>query len=91
MAEHYDIEPERLRPKTVAGVEKPIGMWDYEGTYSRFKTLGAKRYLVEKDGKLEITVAGLSKDNGLDYMLSVAGGDHDKVFDMFNDELYIPA
>lgn len=91
MAEHYDIEPERLKPKTVAGVEKPIGMWDYEGTYSRFKTLGAKRYLVEKDGKLEITVAGLSKDNGLDYMLSVAGGDHDKVFDMFNDELYIPA
>ena len=49
---------EDLQPKTNNGIKKLIGVWDFDGSYSRFKTLGAKRYLVEyKDTKeLEITV-----------------------------------
>lgn len=47
-------------------VFKNLGKFDYEGTYKRFKTLGAKRYIVEepnKEGVLEVkcTVAGLPK------------------------------
>lgn len=91
MMKQYRLDPELLRPKTKEGVEKIIGVWDYEGLYSRFKTLGAKRYLVEEDDQLELTVAGLSKRNGLEYMLEVSEGDHTKVFDLFNDDLYIPA
>ena len=34
----------------------------FEGKYTRFKTLGAKRYLYEEDGELYLTVAGLSKE-----------------------------
>src|SRR5690606_15344149 len=44
-----------------------------------------------KNGELELTVAGLSKKDGLEYMKEVCNNDHEKVFDMFNDELYIPA
>lgn len=91
MCEHHSIDFERLKPKTNKGEEKLIGIWDFEGTYTRFKTLGAKRYLVEHNGKLELTVAGLSKKNGIQYMIEKCGGDYTKVFDMFNDELYIPS
>lgn len=91
MCDHYNIDKDKLKPKTIKGVEKMIGIWDYEGTYSRFKTLGAKRYLVEEDGELHLTVAGLSKKNGINYMIEKCEGDNTKVFDMFNDELYIPA
>lgn len=51
------IDPERGRPKG-----KQLGIWDYEGTYKRFKTLGAKRYMVEHEGgEIEATVAGCNK------------------------------
>ena len=91
MCEHYNIDPARLKPKTIKGKEKMIGVWDYEGTYSKFKTLGAKRYLTEEDGKLQITIAGLSKQDGVGYMLDHCDHDHDKVFEMFNFGMVIPA
>ena len=92
MCKFRQIEFERLKPKTIKGVEKMIGVWDFEGIYTHFKTLGAKRYLVrsKKDGKLHLTVAGLSKQNGVEYMLRICNNDYEKVFANFNDDLYIP-
>jgi len=89
MCKQTKINPDLLAPKTIKGVSKPLGVWDFEGIYTRFKTLGAKRYLVEQDGKLHLTVAGLSKQNGLQYMLEQCNNDNSKVFKMFNDELFI--
>lgn len=91
MCEYYKLDVNDLKPKNIQGIEKPIGVWDFEGTAEKFKTLGAKRYLTLKDNKLELTVAGLSKKNGLEYMIEQCGGNYHKVFDYFNDELYIPA
>ena len=88
--DYYNLNPELLSPKTVKGVEKPLGVWDFEGLYTRFKTLGAKRYLVEEDGKLYLTVAGLSKMNGINYMVDQCNNDFTKVFEMFTDDLKIP-
>lgn len=45
---------------------KEIGQWDYEGTYTRFKMLGAKRYVYEIDNKTHVTCAGLPKKVKLD-------------------------
>lgn len=73
--EHYKIDPKRSRPKTIDGKEKPLGVWDFEGTYDRFKTLGAKRYMVEKDGKIEITVAGLNKKKSIKYLNGIMSND----------------
>lgn len=38
-----------VSPKNRKGKSITLGLWDDEGTYSRFKTLGAKRYMVEKE------------------------------------------
>lgn len=90
MCEHYKLDKKLLSPKTIKGETKLIGIWDYEGTYERFKTLGAKRYLVQEGDRLHLTVAGLSKQNGIQYMIEKCDGDFEKVFKMFNDQLYIP-
>lgn len=92
MCDFYRIDKNKLQPETIKGVKKMIGVWDYEGTYTHFKTLGAKRYLVEESGNsLHLTVAGLAKKNGIEYMIEKCDNDNMKVFEMFNDDLYIPA
>ena len=89
MCEVHSIDPELTRPKNKFGKAKPLGVWSYEGEYSRFKTLGAKRYLTEKDGKLQLTVSGLAKQTAVDYLLETYGS-NDAVFAAFDDQLYIP-
>lgn len=91
MCDYYKLDKSRLTPKTIKGVPKPLGVWEFEGNYDRFKTLGAKRYLVQEGDKFTLTVAGLSKSNGVEYMKEVTNNDSDKIFEMFNDNLYIPA
>ncbi len=88
---HHKLDVKLLNPKTKEGKCKMLGVWDYEGTYNRFKTLGAKRYLYQDGDKMQITVAGLSKQNGLSFMREKSNNDPVKVFEMFNDQLYIPA
>lgn len=42
-----------------------LGVCDYEGTYEKFVSLGAKKYAyVDKSGRLHITIAGVSKSIG---------------------------
>ena len=41
-----------------------IGYFDYEETYNHFCTLGCKKYIIEKNGKIKITIAGVSKATG---------------------------
>lgn len=91
MCEEMNLDKEMLCPQTIKGEKAPLGVWDYEGNYTRFKTLGAKRYLVEHNGKLKLTVAGLSKQNGLNYMKEIADGETQHIFNLFNDGLFIPA
>lgn len=87
MCEFRHIDINRCKPKTIKGVEKLIGVWDYEGCYDSFKTLGAKRYLYSQNGAIHLTVAGLSKQNGAEYLQE----QFENPFEAFNDDLYIPA
>ena len=90
--DHYGIDKSELAPLDVDGIAHPLGLWDFEGVYKTFKTLGAKRYIVETSkGKLEITIAGLPKDKGRDYLLKVSNNDMDKVFQNFTDKMKVPA
>lgn len=69
--DYYKLDRSLARPKNIKGIEKPIGIWDIEtagNPYTRFKTLGAKRYIYEQSGELHITIAGISKKLGRDYI-----------------------
>lgn len=90
-ARRNQLDINLLSPKTQEGKEKFLGFWDYEGTSDKFKTLGAKQYLTQHNDKLGLTVAGLSKQKGLCYLLEEANGDVEKVFGGFNEEMHIPA
>ncbi len=91
MMDYYKLDKKLLSPKTVKGVSKPLGVWEHEGHYQNFKTLGAKRYLIEENGEFHLTVAGLSKKNGMEYIKEINGNDSKKIFESFNDNLYVPA
>ena len=59
---YLNIPVSKLQPKDVKGRPHMLGVFDYEGTFDFFKTLGAKRYMTYSDGKLCITVAGINKE-----------------------------
>jgi hypothetical protein len=87
---HYDFPINRTKPKTIEGKEKPIGVWDYEGHYINFKTLGAKRYIwLDSKKRMQMTVAGLSKKIGLKYLQFIDDSEG-TIFDRFNNNMYIP-
>ena len=87
--EYHGIPFEYVAPKTKEGVVKMLGVWDYEGKYDLFKTLGAKRYATYKDGKFSITVSGVNKKVAAPWLRSQKE-DIREVFDLFEEGLYIP-
>lgn len=85
--EHHKLPLDYVAPLDKKGCVRDLGVWDFEGTYSKFKTMGAKRYLVEKDGKHNLTVSGVNKKFAVPYMEQMSGD----IFDNFNENLVIPA
>lgn len=71
------IDLSMYSPKTKEGKTKTIGVWDDDGEYRYFKTLGAKRYIYlgwdnkHHKWKWNLTVAGLHKQYGMDYIRSL--------------------
>ena len=93
---YHGIDFEMTRPKTKEGKEKPLGVWDFDGHYRMFKTLGAKRYMTEKLSKrgeyeVSITVAGLNKKTAVPYIINEARKRGVSPFDIFTNNLNIPA
>lgn len=86
MLTRYKIPIDYASPKTIKGIEKRVGVWEYEGTYKRFKTLGAKRYMTENEEGINITVSGLNKSVCVPYILNHS----DNPFEYFTDGMYIP-
>lgn len=81
---------ELASPCNKKGEKKPLGIWDCEGTYRRFKTLGAKRYIYEDaGGDMHLTISGVDKAKGMEYLLRKYGN-ADTVFKEFSDGLVFP-
>lgn len=90
MCKFYNIDFEMCKPKTKDGIEKMLGVWDYDGFYKSFKSLGAKRYLTEnKNGELSMTVAGVNKKYAVPFLIDTFKT-NESIFDNFNDSLVIP-
>ena len=52
-------------PKNSKGIPQPLGAWDNDGLYTRFKTLGAKRYIYEGEEGSGVTIAGIPKKTAI--------------------------
>lgn len=88
--EYHKIPIEMTRPKNKYGVEKELGIWEWETKdfkYTKFKSLGAKRYMLEQNNKIKLTVSGLNKNIATPYLQKTYG---EKIFDKFSENLYIP-
>ena len=98
--EHHGFDIELTHPKTIDGTIKVIGYWDYETTYKRFVTLGAKRYFIEsykpinygtKENPIwynySLTVSGINKMNAIPYLCDKYG---ELVMNEFKDGLIVP-
>ena len=81
---YHKIPLDYISPKTIKGESKTLGIWDFDGFYTMFKTLGAKRYIFQKDDKISITVCGLSKKSGKEFIEN-----QEKPFLFFNDGMFV--
>lgn len=86
MAKFHNIDKSFFSPVNKKGEPKQIGVWDFEGVYDEFKTIGAKRYLCRKGDNWSLTVAGLNKKKAMNYLLTK----YKDPMGAFNDGLNIP-
>lgn len=84
-AQYHHIDEAQFSPLNKKGKKKTIGLWDYEGTYDQFKTLGAKRYLVRIGNEYSVTLAGANKKMTAKYLVKTG-----QPFDNFTDDMRIP-
>ena len=87
-AEVMNIDPALFAPVDPEGVAHPIGLFEQDNhgdLIDEFKTLGAKRYATVKNGEFSITVAGLNKGSGAEYVEAHGG------MAFFEDGMTIPA
>lgn len=55
------VDESQFAPVDKFGIMHRLGIFDYEGNYDKFKTLGAKKYIYESSGELHMTVSGVRK------------------------------
>lgn len=100
--EYHGLTWDDVAPKNQKGEPKQLGLWEWEHTYSKFKTCGSKRYMAEypdaleiKDGDeiktydLSLTVSGLNKKTAIPYLLDKYKT-NEEVFRHFTDGLEVP-
>lgn len=75
-----NIPFDKYAPEDSKGIKHLLGVFEYEGRYDKFITQGAKKYCVEKNGELHITVSGVPKKKGDKCLKSIYDFKDDLVF-----------
>lgn len=65
MCTDLEIDPDLLAPADPDGVKHPLGLWEKDGEYQEFITLGAKRYSYKDNKGLHIVVSGVNSKKGV--------------------------
>lgn len=84
---YYKMDKDKMFAATQDGKIKQLGIFEVDGIYKEFKTLGAKRYMYTDDTGIHITVAGLSKKKGGEYIKRK----YKDPYKAFTDKLNVPA
>ena len=89
MCDHFELDYSYIEPLDIKGNKHPLGVYESEGIYKMFKTLGAKRYLyMDGSGHNASTVSGVKK-SAIEYLNNRYG--RYGIFEHFNNGLVIPA
>lgn len=82
---YHGLPENAIAPCNKDNEPKPMGVFTDEGQYKYFKTLGAKRYMYTNKKGTFITVAGLGKKQGAEYINS-----QPDPYEFFSNDMYIP-
>lgn len=74
----------------IKGKRRYLGVWDYEGCYDEFKTLGAKKYIYMKDHEYHSVIAGVNRKAGHDFF-NKNGVDAFRIGTVINDSGHLTA
>lgn len=86
---HFNIPIENYRPEN-NGILYPIGHFEYDGKYKRFRTLGAKRYLVQlENDEYKLTISGANKKEACKYITEIQKEQNDPM-NFFTNKMEIP-
>ena len=89
MCDYYNFDYSYIEPQDIKGNKHYLGIYESEGIYKIFLTLGAKRYLyMDSNGHNVSTVAGVKK-KAINYLNKKYG--RYGIFEHFNNSLVIPA
>lgn len=72
--------------KDAHGQTHYMGVWEEDGVADKFRTLGAKKYCSEKNGKLTLTLSGVTKRTGGEYLQERGGIDAFDIGFVFDGE-----
>lgn len=101
-ARRFNIPLEHAIPTAPDGSRKILGCWEHEYDAYNFKTLGAKRYMVEYSWtekgnasyqpgeKYSLTTSGTDKKKTLKYIMKEAKSKGCSPFDIFSISLVVP-
>lgn len=92
MCDFYEIDFDLTRPEKPDKKKAPLGYWDFEGYYEKFKTLGAKKYayinLFNEDGSIKkknkgmhVTISGVNKKKAAALLPDLDAFQNDFTFD----------
>lgn len=84
---YHRLDTSKMFAKTQDGKIKQLGIFEIDGRYKYFKMLGAKRYMYSDEDGIHITIAGLSKKLGGDYIRK----NFKDPYAAFTDKLKIPS
>lgn len=93
---YHNIDTSMVRPKTIKGITKQLGVFEIDAVYPLFKTMGCKRYCyIDKNGDFQFKASGIpqapdKKKNPKNYMLMQSKIQDCHIFDIFDFGLEIP-
>ena len=91
VSKYHKIDYSRFLGSKEKSKQKLIGIWEKDGSYKQFKSLGSKQYLVElENGEMESTVSGIGKKETINYLKEISENNKEKMFKNFNNSLFIP-
>ena len=94
---YHNLDFDMVSPKTIKGETKTLGLWDFDGDYKYFKTLGAKRYMVvNQNDDISLTISGINKRNAIPFLKQQCRGNsveetNINILKYFKDGMYVPS